>query len=118
MDGVTCNFFLDHGATWHDGEPGTAHDWSFMFDALLAEKGPSPMRSTVLRMLAAHHAAGFPIQAREVSAVPGLSLLGLFWMYSRGSSTLFGVGKDAEHVANHIAARMDARATISVSLAS
>jgi putative flavoprotein involved in K+ transport len=48
---------------------------------------------------------GFPIQNQGVTNVPGLYFLGLFWLYTRGSGGLFGVSKDAEHVADVMSAR-------------
>ena len=62
--------------------------------------------------------SGFPIQARGVTSVPGLYTLGYFWMHTRGSGTLWGVGKDAEHIAGHIAARADVKRPIHIPLAS
>ena len=47
---------------------------------------------------------GYPIQARGVTAYPGLYFLGLPWLHSRSSGILFGVGDDAAYVASHIAA--------------
>lgn len=63
-------------------------------------------------------ATGFPIQERGVTAVPGLYMLGYFWMHTRGSGTLWGVGKDAEHIAEHLASRADRSRTAHIPLAS
>lgn len=46
---------------------------------------------------------GAPVQQRGVTACPGLYFLGLHWMHSFKSGALFGVGEDAEFIANHIA---------------
>jgi putative flavoprotein involved in K+ transport len=47
---------------------------------------------------------GAPIHRRGVTDVPGLYFLGLEWL-SRGESALMtGVGYDAAHLADHIAA--------------
>jgi len=45
---------------------------------------------------------GAPVQERGVTACPGLYFLGLHWMHSFKSGALFGVGDDAEHIADHI----------------
>jgi putative flavoprotein involved in K+ transport len=49
--------------------------------------------------------AGEPVQTRGVTRCPGLYFLGLRRMYTLNSGTLSGVGKDAAHLAEHIAAR-------------
>jgi putative flavoprotein involved in K+ transport len=48
---------------------------------------------------------GYPIQDRGISEVPGLYFLGLHFLYKRRSGLLWGVGEDADHIANSIAAR-------------
>jgi putative flavoprotein involved in K+ transport len=48
---------------------------------------------------------GYPIQERGISEYPGLYFLGLHFMHRRKSGLLWGVGEDAEHIANDIAAR-------------
>ena len=50
-------------------------------------------------------ACGVPIQQRGTTACPGLYFLGLHWMHSLKSGALFGVGEDAEFIAEHIDAR-------------
>jgi len=45
---------------------------------------------------------GAPIQQRGTTACPGLYFLGLHWMHSLKSGALFGVGEDAEFIADHI----------------
>jgi putative flavoprotein involved in K+ transport len=51
-------------------------------------------------------ADGYPVHYRGVVAgAPGLYFVGLPFLYSLGSSTVGGVGRDAEHLAHHIAAR-------------
>jgi putative flavoprotein involved in K+ transport len=48
---------------------------------------------------------GFPVQERGVvSSQPGLYFVGLPFLHSLSSGLLGGVGRDAAHVANHIAA--------------
>ena len=46
---------------------------------------------------------GYPTQRQGVTAFPGLYFVGLHWMHTRGSGLIFGVGRDAEHIAGHIA---------------
>jgi putative flavoprotein involved in K+ transport len=48
---------------------------------------------------------GHPVQWRGETEAPGLFFLGLRWMYRRSSSSLDGVGADAEHLAGLIAQR-------------
>lgn len=50
-------------------------------------------------------AQGEVVQRRGVTSSPGLYLLGLRWMHTRKSNFIDGVGRDAEHVAEHIAER-------------
>jgi putative flavoprotein involved in K+ transport len=50
-------------------------------------------------------ADGYPDQTRGVTAYDGLYFLGMPWLYNRRSGLLFGVGDDAEFLANHIAER-------------
>jgi len=49
---------------------------------------------------------GFPRAARGVSEVPGLAFVGLPWLYKRKSPLLLGVGDDAAHVADAVAAHL------------
>ncbi|OUR95045.1 potassium transporter Trk [Flavobacteriales bacterium 34_180_T64] len=44
----------------------------------------------------------YPINYRGVSNIKGLYFLGLPWLYTRGSATLGGVKKDAEHLSDYI----------------
>ena len=48
---------------------------------------------------------GAPEQRRGVTGIPGLYFLGLPRMHKVKSAFLWGVGEDAEYLANHIAAR-------------
>jgi putative flavoprotein involved in K+ transport len=49
-------------------------------------------------------ARGWPIQDRGiVDAIPGLYFIGLPFLYSLSSALLGGVGRDARHIADHIA---------------
>ena len=49
---------------------------------------------------------GAPVHNRGVvSSAPGLYLVGLVFQYALASSLVGGVGRDAEHIAKHIASR-------------
>jgi putative flavoprotein involved in K+ transport len=49
---------------------------------------------------------GMPVHRRGVAtAEPGLSFVGLHFLYAMASSMIHGVGRDAEYVAEHIARR-------------
>jgi putative flavoprotein involved in K+ transport len=48
---------------------------------------------------------GFPVHTRGVTDVPGLYFLGLRFLHRLNSSLIGGVGADAEHVVDVIAAR-------------
>lgn len=48
---------------------------------------------------------GAPVHRRGVSTVPGLYFLGLSWLSRRASAFIFGVERDAAHLADHIAGR-------------
>jgi putative flavoprotein involved in K+ transport len=48
---------------------------------------------------------GRPEHTCGVSPVPGLYFLGLPWLSCRASSFIWGVWRDAQNVAAHIAAR-------------
>jgi len=50
---------------------------------------------------------GEPIHRRGVTTCPGLYFLGLPWLHTLGSSVLCGVGRDALHLAECIAARVE-----------
>jgi putative flavoprotein involved in K+ transport len=49
-----------------------------------------------------------PIHVRGISPVPGAYFLGLPWLYTWGSGRFSGIARDAEHVAEHIKARIGA----------
>ena len=48
---------------------------------------------------------GEPAHRRGITAIPGLSFLGLQWLYKRKSSFFYGLEEDAAYLAEHIAAR-------------
>ena len=58
--------------------------------------------------------AGYPTHTRGVTAMPGIYVLGLPWLYTWGSGRFVGVGRDAgflaERIVEHLAARQPARA--------
>jgi len=45
---------------------------------------------------------GYPSHTRGVTKYPGLFFIGLRWLYTRGSSLIRGVGKDAQHLVQFI----------------
>lgn len=49
---------------------------------------------------------GAPVHHAGITEIPGLYLVGLSWLSRRASAFIFGVPKDAAHLADHIAARM------------
>ena len=49
---------------------------------------------------------GFPRANRGATDVPGLAFVGLPWLHTRKSALLLGVGEDAGHVAQGIAAHL------------
>lgn len=52
--------------------------------------------------------AGYPVTERGVTGVPGLYFVGLHWLHTGKSALFFGVGEDAGHVVEHLAARREA----------
>jgi len=50
---------------------------------------------------------GFPRHERGVTEIEGLYFLGLPWLYTWGSGRFSGVGRDAAHVVNHLAATLE-----------
>ncbi|WP_336030712.1 MSMEG_0569 family flavin-dependent oxidoreductase [Geodermatophilus sp. FMUSA9-8] len=56
--------------------------------------------------LPAFDGRGYPTHVRGVTSVPGLSVLGLPWLHTWGSGRFSGVGRDAGHLADHVAARL------------
>ncbi|WP_341486850.1 MSMEG_0569 family flavin-dependent oxidoreductase [Pararhizobium sp. A13] len=52
----------------------------------------------------------YPVHRRGVTAVDGVYVLGLPWLWTWGSGRFLSVGKDAEHVVGHLAARLLAQA--------
>lgn len=53
----------------------------------------------------AFDATGRPVHRRGVSEIPGLYFLGLPWLSRRASAFIWGVWRDANYLADHIAAR-------------
>jgi putative flavoprotein involved in K+ transport len=56
---------------------------------------------------------GQPVHDRGVAAEPGLYFIGLFFLASAASSLVGGVGRDAEYIARHIAARVPSASPVS-----
>jgi putative flavoprotein involved in K+ transport len=52
---------------------------------------------------------GYPIQERGISPYAGLYFMGLYWLHDRKSGLLWGVGQDAEYIAQHIALNTQAK---------
>ena len=48
---------------------------------------------------------GYPVQYRGAASSPGLYFVGLLFLHSFTSMLIAGTGRDAERVANHIAAQ-------------
>lgn len=55
--------------------------------------------------LPAFDGSGYPTHHRGVTSVDGLHVVGLPWLRSWGSGRFAGVARDAEHLADHMAAR-------------
>ncbi len=51
---------------------------------------------------------GYPVQRRGVTGIDGVYVLGLPWLWTWGSGRFLAVGKDAEHVVNHLAGHLEA----------
>jgi putative flavoprotein involved in K+ transport len=51
---------------------------------------------------------GFPIQARGLSAYPGLFFVGLPWLHTAKYGLIYGLSEDARFIADRIAERHDA----------
>src|SRR6202035_4211218 len=52
--------------------------------------------------------AGYPTHRRGVTSMDGVYVLGLPWLHTWGSGRFVGVGRDADFIAKHLAARLDA----------
>jgi len=50
---------------------------------------------------------GYPVQRRGVTGIGGVYVLGLPWLWTWGSGRLLAVGKDAEHVVDHLAGYLE-----------
>jgi putative flavoprotein involved in K+ transport len=51
----------------------------------------------------------YPVHRRGVTVVDGVYVLGLPWLWTWGSGRFLSVGRDAEHVVGHLAARRSAQ---------
>lgn len=63
---------------------GYTRDWSWVHAPVFDERGE-------------------PVHRRGITAAPGLCFLGLRWLHRRDSAFISGVGRDAEHLAAHLA---------------
>lgn len=52
---------------------------------------------------------GYPTHTRGVTAVDGVYVIGMPWLYTWGSGRFVGVGRDAEYVVSALKSRVDAR---------
>ena len=50
---------------------------------------------------------GYPVQRRGVTGIDGVYVLGLPWLWTWGSGRFLAVGKDAEHVVDHLAGHLE-----------
>ncbi len=50
--------------------------------------------------------AGYPRHTRGVTPIEGVYVVGMPWLYTWGSGRFLNVGRDAEHIADHIANRL------------
>ncbi|MCW6510916.1 MSMEG_0569 family flavin-dependent oxidoreductase [Lichenifustis flavocetrariae] len=61
---------------------------------------------------------GYPRHTRGVTPIEGFYVVGMPWLYTWGSGRFLNVGRDAEHIAEHIAGRRatwaDARSGVSL----
>ncbi|TCU11687.1 MSMEG_0569 family flavin-dependent oxidoreductase [Rhizobium sullae] len=53
--------------------------------------------------------SAYPVHRRGVTAVDGVYVLGLPWLWTWGSGRFLSVGKDAEHVVGHLTTRLSAQ---------
>ncbi len=67
---------------------GFTHDFSWLDAAVFDEQG-------------------HPVHERGVTQVPGVYFVGLHWLYTLSSGLIYGVGRDAEHLAGVIEAHLD-----------
>ena len=90
-----------YSAVWRPTAPVTELD-------LLAQGITSVIWSTGFRSdwswidLPLFNGAGYPTHRRGVTAVAGVFVLGLPWLYTWGSGRFVGVGRDAGYLADHI----------------
>lgn len=54
---------------------------------------------------------GYPTHKRGISAIPELAFIGLPWLHTWGSGRFAGIARDALHIAERLAARLEARRT-------
>jgi len=79
-DGVTFTFHINPNATWHDGQPVTAQDVAFSFDATVAEGSLSPRAASVSLVVDSWRAVDdktFEITTKEPTATALTDAIGL-----------------------------------------
>jgi putative flavoprotein involved in K+ transport len=51
---------------------------------------------------------GYPVHRRGITSIDGVYVLGMPWLWTWGSGRFLGVGKDAEHVVEHLTGELQA----------
>ncbi|MFG3549756.1 flavin-containing monooxygenase [Streptomyces sp. NPDC047725] len=91
------------GLVWPGGEREEV-------DAIVLATGYRPDLPYLARLDGALDAAGNPWHREGIATgVPGLAFVGLEWQRSPSSNSLRGVGRDAERITRHLAARLARR---------
>ncbi len=67
-DGITYTFHINQNANWHDGQPVTAADCVFTFEAVLDEDSLSPIRSDFMQVVNSYRAVDDKTFEMTVSA--------------------------------------------------
>ena len=88
---------------WREGEPRRRLDLSTGVTSVVWSTGFRPDFSMVDAPIL--DGSGHPEHHRGVTAVPGLYVLGLGWLWTWGSGRFSGIAADAEHVVEVIDAR-------------
>jgi putative flavoprotein involved in K+ transport len=80
------------------------------FDTIVLATGYRPDLPYLARLDGALDAEGNPRHRQGLAInLPGLAFIGLEWQRSLSSNSLRGVGRDAEHIARHLAAHLARR---------
>lgn len=51
---------------------------------------------------------GRPVHTRGIATIDGVYFVGLHWLHTQSSGLIYGVGRDAEFIANSIERRLSA----------